>query len=79
MVDRQTDEDAAQHPSYHSEKVAKVEVGGKTVQVSGETVLDACSNEPGVDENRVRLYTRDYLNHLTKASVETDFIFIHTE
>lgn len=47
MVDRQTDEDAAQCPGYHSEKIAEVEVGGKTVQVSGETVLDARSNEPG--------------------------------
>lgn len=47
MIDSQADEDARQCSSYHSEKVAKVEVGGITMQVSGETVLDACSNEPG--------------------------------
>lgn len=47
MIYRHTDEDAGQGSSYHSEKVAEVEVGGITVQVSGETVLDACSNKPG--------------------------------
>lgn len=47
MIDRQAEEDAGQCSSYHSEKVAEVEIGGITVQVSGETVLNPCSNEPG--------------------------------
>ena len=46
-IDGQTDEDAGQRSGDDSEKVAEVEVGGVTVQVSGETVLDACSNKPG--------------------------------
>lgn len=47
VIDRQADEDAGQCSGDHSDKVAEVEVGGITVQVSGETVLDARSNEPG--------------------------------
>lgn len=50
MIDSQTDEDAGQRSSYHPEEVAEVEVGGVAVQVSGETVLDACSNEPGHED-----------------------------
>lgn len=46
VVDRQADEDARQGAGYHAEEIAKVEVWGITVKVSGETVLDACSNEP---------------------------------
>lgn len=47
MIDRQADEDAGKSSGYHSEEVAEVKVGGITVQVSGETVLNACTNEPG--------------------------------
>lgn len=46
-IDRQADKDAGQCSGYHSEEVAEVEVGRITVQVSGETVLDSCSNKPG--------------------------------
>lgn len=45
MIDGHADEDAGQHSCYHSEEVGEVEVGGVKVQVSGETVLDACSDE----------------------------------
>lgn len=45
MIDGEADKDAGECSGHHSEKVAEVEVGGITVQVSGETVLDSCSNE----------------------------------
>lgn len=44
-IDGQADEDAGESSGHHSEEVGEVEVGGVTVQVPGETVLDSCSNE----------------------------------
>ena len=48
-VDGHTDEDAGQGSGDDPEEVAEVEAGGVTVQVPGEAVLNACSNEPGGD------------------------------
>lgn len=47
VIDRQADEDAGKSPHDHSDKVAEGEVDGITVKVSGEAVLDSCSNEAG--------------------------------
>lgn len=44
-IDAQADKDAGESSGRHSEEVDEVEVGGITAQVSGETVLDSCSNE----------------------------------
>lgn len=53
VVDGQTQEDAGQRSGYHLEEVAEVETGGETVQVSGEAVLDARSNEPAGDRRKM--------------------------
>lgn len=53
-IDAQADKDAGERSGQHSEEVAEVEVGGITAQVSGETVLDSCSNEAGGQIETVR-------------------------
>lgn len=55
VVDRHADEDTSQGSCYHTQEVREVEVVGVNVQVSGETVLDACSNKQSEAENETVL------------------------
>lgn len=55
MIDGQTQEDAGERSSYHPEEVAEVELVGESVQVFGEAVLDACSNESGWQRKKNRI------------------------
>lgn len=55
VIDGQTQEYAGERSSYHPEEVAEVELVGESVQVFGEAVLDACSNESGWQSKIIRL------------------------
>lgn len=54
MIDSDAEEDGGQSSGDDSDEVAEVEVGGVTVQIPGETVLNTGPDEPGREtQNKV--------------------------
>lgn len=79
-IDGLADKDAGQCSGQHSKKVAKVEVGGVTSQVSGETVLNSGSNKPRGEVRESKLWTS--MKHTASQfwyEMDIMFLLFHTK